>query len=76
MGKAKSKPRNRAKRSGVVSSVDGRAVLTVAEVAQLLGIGRISAYQAVERGEVPSIRLGRRIVVPKAAFCAKFGNSG
>jgi excisionase family DNA binding protein len=43
-------------------------VLTVAEVAQILRIGRISAYQAVERGDVPSIRIGRRILIPRAAF--------
>ena len=54
---------------------EGRAVFTVGEVAKLLGIGRISAYRAAERGDIPSIRLGRRIVVPKAAFYLKFGNS-
>lgn len=43
-------------------------VLTVDEVAVILRIGRISAYQAIERGEIPSLRFGRRIVVPRAAF--------
>ena len=43
------------------------AVITVSELAKLLRIGRVSAYQAVERGEVPSIRIGRRILVPRAA---------
>ena len=41
------------------------AVLTVLEVAKILRIGRISAYQAIARGDVPSIRVGRRILVPK-----------
>ncbi len=36
-------------------------VLTVLEVAKILRIGRISAYQAIARGDVPSIRIGRRI---------------
>jgi excisionase family DNA binding protein len=34
----------------------------------LLGISRGSAYAAVRRGEIPSIRLGHRIVVPTAAL--------
>jgi excisionase family DNA binding protein len=43
-------------------------VLTVDEVAQILRIGRISAYHAIERGEIPSVRVGRRILVPRFAF--------
>ena len=37
---------------------------TVEEVAELLGIGRSSAYTAVHTGEIPSIRIGRRLLVP------------
>jgi len=44
------------------------AVLTVLEVAKILRIGKISAYQAIERGDLPSIRIGRRILIPRAAF--------
>jgi excisionase family DNA binding protein len=43
-------------------------VLTVVEVAKILRIGRISAYQAIERGDLPSIRIGRRILIPRTAF--------
>ena len=43
-------------------------VFTVDEVAKILRIGRISAYQAIERGDVPSIRIGRRILIPRAAL--------
>lgn len=38
--------------------------LTVEEAGQLLGISRRSAYRAVERGEIPSLRLGRLLRVP------------
>jgi excisionase family DNA binding protein len=31
-----------------------------------LGISRAFAYELVARGEIPVIRLGRRIVIPKA----------
>jgi excisionase family DNA binding protein len=47
---------------------DTPRVFTVLEVAKILRIGRISAYQAIERGEIPSVRVGRRILVPRAAF--------
>ena len=42
-----------------------RLTYTVDEAAQLLGISRNSAYEAVRRGEIPTIRLGRRILVPR-----------
>ena len=44
------------------------AVFTVCEVAKILRIGKISAYQAVARGEVPCIRIGRRILIPRYAL--------
>ena len=42
--------------------------LTVEEAGKRIGLGRGAAYGAVSRGELPVIRLGRRIVVPKAAL--------
>jgi excisionase family DNA binding protein len=47
-----------------------RLVFTVAEAGELLGISRAFAYELVARGELPVIRLGRRIVVPKPALLA------
>jgi excisionase family DNA binding protein len=47
-----------------------RPTLTVTEAAAMLGIGRQTYYEAVARGEVPAIRIGRRIVVPTAALRA------
>jgi excisionase family DNA binding protein len=43
-------------------------VLTVAEAGALLGVSRAFAYELVARGVLPVIRLGRRIVIPKAAL--------
>jgi excisionase family DNA binding protein len=37
----------------------------VPEVAELLGISRSLAYELVARRELPSVRLGRRILVPR-----------
>ena len=43
-------------------------VLTVKEVAQQLGLGINQTYAACERGQIPSIRFGRRWVIPASAF--------
>ena len=48
--------------------IDERVTLSVTEAAQRLGIGRNLAYEAVQRGEIPSIRVGGRILVPLAAL--------
>jgi excisionase family DNA binding protein len=45
-----------------------RKTLTVEEAGEVLGIGRGLAYERVNTGEIPSIRLGRRILVPLAAL--------
>ena len=47
---------------------DKSLTLTVTECARLLGIGRNSAYEAVRKGEIPIIRIGKRILVPRTAF--------
>jgi excisionase family DNA binding protein len=44
--------------------------LTVEQTAKLLGIGRSTAYELVRTGDIPSLRLGRRIVVPVARLRA------
>jgi excisionase family DNA binding protein len=41
---------------------------SVPTAARLLGIGRATAYKAAADGLIPSIRLGRRVVVPTAAL--------
>ena len=48
--------------------IQDRLVLTVPEAADLLGICRNAAYEGVRRGEIPSIRIGKRLVVPRTAF--------
>lgn len=51
-----------------LDEIRDRATLTVEEAAELLGVGRSSAYEAARRGELPSMRLGRRLVVPVPAL--------
>ena len=43
-----------------------RLTLTVEEAAQLLGISRASAYEAIRRREIPSLRIGKRILIPRS----------
>ncbi len=42
-----------------------RLTYTVPEVAMMLGISRASAYTHVRTGEIPSISIGGRIVIPR-----------
>lgn len=45
-----------------------KLTLTVEEAAETLGISRNSAYTLAKSGELPTIRLGRRLLVPKRAL--------
>ena len=45
-----------------------RLTVTVPEAAQLLGVSRMTAYAAVREGSIPSLRIGRRILVPRGAL--------
>jgi excisionase family DNA binding protein len=43
-------------------------VLTVTEAAEFLRLGRNSVYQAIQRKELPSVRVGRRVLIPKESL--------
>jgi excisionase family DNA binding protein len=45
-----------------------RRTYTVTEAATVLGISRTRAYERVHAGELPSLRLGRRIVIARRAL--------
>jgi excisionase family DNA binding protein len=47
--------------------------MTVDELAAALNVGRATAYNAVNAGQIPSIRIGKRIVVPTAALRRMLG---
>jgi excisionase family DNA binding protein len=46
---------------------------SVEEAARILGCGRGTAYEAIRAGEIPSIKVGRRILVPRARLYALLG---
>jgi excisionase family DNA binding protein len=43
-----------------------RLILTVDEARKMIGLSRGSMYQAIYSGQVPSIRVDRRILIPRA----------
>jgi excisionase family DNA binding protein len=55
---------------------DSSLVLTVEELASMLGISRALAYELVRRGVITSIRLGRRLVVPRRRLLAMIEGHG
>lgn len=52
----------------MVTGGPDRIVFTVNEAREKLGISRGLMYEAIRRGQIPSIRVGRRILIPCAAL--------
>lgn len=50
--------------------------LTVEEAAELLRIGKNSAYAAVADGSLPSLRIGRVIRIPRDALAVVLSGGG
>lgn len=46
---------------------------TVDEAAEALGISRNSAYEGVKEGQIPAIRVGKRIIVLWGPLMRKLG---
>ena len=56
-----------------MSNQSVRRTYTVDEAAAILGISRTTAYECVKSGELPSLRLRRRIVIPVSALESLIG---
>ncbi len=50
----------------VTGVAEERVTMTVEEAARLLGISRGLAYEMARQGRLPTLRLGRRLLVPRA----------
>ena len=48
-------------------------VLTVERAGELLGMGRSAAYEAARRGEIPTQKYGRQLLVPTAVLLKQLG---
>ena len=52
-------------RLNLVRDPQARQVFNVLEVAEILGLGRSATYEAVKNGSIPSVRIERKIMIPK-----------
>ena len=48
-------------------------MFSVEEAAAILGVGRGTAYQCARTGEIPALRLGHRLLVPRATLARMLG---
>lgn len=48
-----------------------RMTITIEEAARALGIGRSAAYEGARTGQIPTIRIGKRVLVPVEALKRK-----
>ena len=54
----------------------GSIYLSVADLAEDIGLSERSTRSALRRGEIPHIRLGRRFILPKAAIAEWLRSAG
>lgn len=52
---------------------DYPATMTIEQAGKLLGLSRSSAYRAAARGELPTLRFGRRLIVPTGRLLTLLG---
>lgn len=54
---------------------DDRLAVSIQEAARLLGVSRSFAYELCSRRELPTVRLGRRLVVPRRVLVGLIENA-
>ena len=52
----------------MLGTVPDKMCMSVPEMAKALGISRPTAYTLANRDDFPSIRIGKRIIIPRDAF--------
>lgn len=57
-----------------IEELHTRATISVAEAGSVLGLGRAASYAAAKRGDIPTIRIGRRLAVPSASLLRLIGH--
>ena len=56
----------------VMKKEDLPEVLSVADIQKFLGVGKVQAYDLVNSGSFHTVRVGKRILIPKEAFIKWF----
>lgn len=59
--------------AAVPPALVGKLTITVPEAGEYYGLGRDAAYRAAAAGEIPSLKIGRRVVVPVAKMLEQLG---
>ena len=59
-----------------LDDLESRLTVSIEEAAALLGLGRTACYEAARRGQIPTRRLGRRLIVPVPALLEWLGAPG
>lgn len=57
----------------LVLDLPDKPTLSVKETAELLGVSRDVVYQCAQSGDIPALRLGRRLLIPRAALVRMLG---
>jgi excisionase family DNA binding protein len=63
-------------KAAMKAATDDREVLKVDEAAALMRVTKNTAYELIAKGEIPSVRLGRLIRVPRRALLAMLEGEG
>jgi hypothetical protein len=56
-----------------LDDIRGRGTVSVPEAGQVLGLGRDASFRSAKRGEIPTLRLGRKLRVPVPALLTLLG---
>jgi excisionase family DNA binding protein len=59
-----------------MDAILSKPTMTVDELSAVLGVGRGQAYAAVREGQVRSLRIGKRILIPTTAVREMLGREG
>jgi excisionase family DNA binding protein len=51
-------------------------VLTVGETSKILRLSKTTVYDQIRQGSIPSIRMGKRILIPRVALMRKLEEAG
>ena len=61
--------------NGIISNPE-KSTISPDELAVELGIGRVLVYRKLADGSIPSIRLGKRFIIPRATISAWLQSAG
>ena len=53
--------------------LEGKATIDVPEAGEFYGLGRNASYAAAARGDLPTVRIGKKIRVPVAQLLRQLG---